>query len=124
MFILIPFRPSNPRALAIFANILFCIASQALPVQTADPGIPASGQRKRTIDAPTKTGHFSADPKPSGLFGGSLITAQKSEPETFNPITALSTGSKEIIGLLHADLIHINRRTLNTEPSLARGWEV
>jgi peptide/nickel transport system substrate-binding protein len=57
-------------------------------------------------------------------FGGTLRVAQKAEPETFNPIAAIGTGSRDILGLLNADLIHINRRTLRTEPALAERWEV
>ena len=64
-------------------------------------------------------------PQPSAAqFGGTLHVAQKAEPETFNPVATIGTGSRDILALLHADLIHINRRTLRTEPALAERWEV
>jgi peptide/nickel transport system substrate-binding protein len=52
------------------------------------------------------------------------VAAQSTEPTTFNPLRALDTASRNIIGLMHADLIHINRRTLETEHALARSWQV
>ena len=59
-----------------------------------------------------------------GKRGGTLLTAHRSEPRTFNPLVAMDGSSKEIIGLLTADLIHINRYTQRTEPALARSWEL
>jgi peptide/nickel transport system substrate-binding protein len=60
----------------------------------------------------------------SGEFGGSLVTAQRSDPRSFNPITAIDTTTRELIGLMHADLIHINRKSGKTEPALAKSWEL
>jgi peptide/nickel transport system substrate-binding protein len=48
--------------------------------------------------------------------------AQRSEPKTLNPVTAADATSREVIGRLTADLIHINRQTQNTEPALAKSW--
>ena len=59
-----------------------------------------------------------------GRFGGTLMVAQRSEPKTLNPVTAADAPSREVIGRLTADLIHINRQTQNTEPALARSWSV
>ena len=56
--------------------------------------------------------------------GGRLVVSQRSEPKTLNPVTALDGSSRGIIGLLHADLIHINRHSLNTEPGVASSWKV
>jgi peptide/nickel transport system substrate-binding protein len=64
---------------------------------------------------------------PSGTnerFGGSLVVAQKVEPRTLNPLTALDVASREVIGLLHSDLIHINRHNSLPEPSVAESWRV
>lgn len=61
---------------------------------------------------------------PSGVRGGILVTAQRSDPRSFNPIAALDTATRELIGFLHADLIHINRKTSKTEPALAESWDV
>ena len=57
-----------------------------------------------------------------GRYGGTLIVAQRSEPKTLNPVTAVDAPSREVIGRLSADLIHINRQTQNTEPALAKSW--
>lgn len=60
----------------------------------------------------------------SGRFGGILSTAKRTEPRTFNPIAANDSISRDLIARMHADLIHINRRTLKTESALARAWSV
>lgn len=57
-----------------------------------------------------------------GRFGGKLTVAQRAEPKTFNPVTALDAASKEVIGRMTADLITINRATQEAEPSLAKSW--
>ncbi|MBZ5570691.1 MAG: ABC transporter substrate-binding protein [Acidobacteriia bacterium] len=59
-----------------------------------------------------------------GRYGGTLVLAQRSEPKTLNPVTAADAPSREVIGRLTADLIHINRWTQNTEPALAKAWSV
>ena len=59
-----------------------------------------------------------------GRYGGTLVVAQRSEPKTLNPVTAADAPSREVIGRLTADLIHINRQTQNTEPALAKSWSV
>jgi len=57
-----------------------------------------------------------------GHYGGSLVVAQRSEPKTLNPVTAADAPSREVIGRLTADLIHINRASQQTEPALAKSW--
>jgi peptide/nickel transport system substrate-binding protein len=39
-------------------------------------------------------------------------------------VVASDAGSREVLGLLMADLIHINRETQKTEPALAKSWKV
>jgi peptide/nickel transport system substrate-binding protein len=63
-------------------------------------------------------------PHVSGNYGGTLVTAQRSDPRSFNPVTALDISTRELISLMNADLIHINRKTGKTEPALAKDWEV
>jgi len=58
----------------------------------------------------------------SGSYGGTLVVAQRSEPKTLNPVTAADAPSREVIGRMMADLIHINRASQQTEPSLAKSW--
>src|SRR5580693_2616483 len=59
-----------------------------------------------------------------GRYGGTLVVAQRSEPKTLNPVTAADVPSREVIGRLMADLIHINRGSQQTEPALAKSWTV
>ena len=57
-------------------------------------------------------------------LGGRLVISQRAELKTLNPLTAGDENSKEIIGLINADLIHINRYTQKTEAALANSWTV
>jgi peptide/nickel transport system substrate-binding protein len=57
-----------------------------------------------------------------GRPGGRLVFALRSEPKTLNPVTGVDIPSKEVIGRLTADLIHIDRETQRTSPALARSW--
>ena len=58
-----------------------------------------------------------------GYAGGRLVSAQRSEPKTLNWAVASDSGSREVLQRLMADLIHINRQTLATEPALAKAWK-
>jgi peptide/nickel transport system substrate-binding protein len=60
----------------------------------------------------------------TGHAGGRLVVALRSEPKTLNPALALDEPSRDVIRCLTADLIHINRGSLKTEPSLAQSWSV
>lgn len=59
-----------------------------------------------------------------GHAGGRLVVALRSEPKTLNPVLAVDEPSRDVIRCLSADLIHINRASLKTEPSLAKSWSV
>lgn len=59
-----------------------------------------------------------------GILGGKLVIAQRSEPRTFNPVMAVDQNSQGVNARMIADLIHINRATQKTEPSLARSWTI
>ena len=61
---------------------------------------------------------------PPGHAGGQLVIALRSEPKTLNPVLATDISSRDVIRCLTADLIHINRSTLRTEPALAESWKV
>ena len=56
--------------------------------------------------------------------GGQLVVAERSAPRTFNPVLVIDNFSRTIQERLFADLVHINRQTLRTEPSLATSWTV
>jgi peptide/nickel transport system substrate-binding protein len=59
-----------------------------------------------------------------GHAGGRLSVALRSEPKTLNPALAEDEPSRDVIRCLSADLIHINRLSLKTEPALAKTWRV
>ena len=58
-----------------------------------------------------------------GQRGGRLVASLHSDPKTLNPITAVDAYSKQIIGLLSADLIHINPYTEQSDAALAKSWK-
>lgn len=57
-----------------------------------------------------------------GRSGGRLVIAQRSEPKSFNPVLASDQPSLTVIRRLMADLIHVDRHTQRTVPSLAKSW--
>jgi peptide/nickel transport system substrate-binding protein len=59
-----------------------------------------------------------------GQAGGQLVVALRSEPKTLNPILSVDATSREVIGTMNADLVHINHETQKTEPALAKSWTV
>lgn len=65
-----------------------------------------------------------AVPGEIGHSGGRLVVALRGEPKTLNPLMAVDTRSREVIGVMQADLVHINRATQLTEPALAKSWKV
>ncbi len=73
---------------------------------------------------PNSEAEFLTEAGEIGARGGTLVISQRSEPKTFNPLIALDGGSREVIGLLMADLVHINRYTQQAEPALAKSWTV
>ena len=52
------------------------------------------------------------------------MVALRSEPKTLNPVIANDISSREVIGQMTADLIHINRYTQLSESALAKSWKV
>ncbi len=52
-------------------------------------------------------------------LGGTVVVAQSSEPKTLNPVLAADQATRDALSALSADLVHINRQTLATEPALA-----
>jgi peptide/nickel transport system substrate-binding protein len=48
----------------------------------------------------------------------------RGEPKTLNPLIVADTRSREVIAVMQADLVHINRATQLTEPALAKSWKV
>ncbi|HXA82887.1 MAG TPA: ABC transporter substrate-binding protein, partial [Methylomirabilota bacterium] len=63
-------------------------------------------------------------PGETGRSGGRLVVSLRGEPKTLNPLIAADARSREVIGVMQADLIHINRATQLTEPALAKSWKI
>jgi len=61
---------------------------------------------------------------PVGQRGGRLALSLRAEPKTLNPIIATDAPSREVIGVMQADLVHINRGSQLTEPALAKSCKV
>ena len=59
-----------------------------------------------------------------GRSGGRLVVSLRGEPKTLNPVIAADARSREIIGVMQADLVHINRANQLTEPALAQSWKI
>jgi len=59
-----------------------------------------------------------------GRAGGRLVVSLRGEPKTLNPLIAADARSREVIGVMQADLVHINRATQQTEPALAKSWKI
>jgi ABC-type transport system substrate-binding protein len=59
----------------------------------------------------------------SGKRGGNIALAVSSGPSHFNRMMAAGLPSTTITDRLSADLVHINRASLQLEPSLATRWE-
>lgn len=60
----------------------------------------------------------------TGRRGGRIVVAQRAEPRTFNPVTAIDAPSREVIRRITADLVTIDRQTLRTVPGLAESWTI
>jgi peptide/nickel transport system substrate-binding protein len=93
---------------------------------------PATGNRKTgpallraasavalILAAPALAEDLLTTKSPLGRYGGDLIVAERSEPKTLNPVTATDGVSRELIQLMTADLVHINRESQQPEPALA-----
>jgi len=104
-------RPNFKTAIAI---AMFAIIAAGLPRVSAAQG-------PQPLHAGEEVLVTSGEP---GRFGGKLVASLRSEPKTLNPITATDISSLQVIGLMAADLIHINRYTQRTESALAKSWKV
>ena len=58
-----------------------------------------------------------------GKYGGRIVLALRTEPKTLNPLTTLDQPSRDVLGRMMADLIHINAISQQTQPALAESWK-
>ena len=101
--------PLRRPCVALLLGVAF--ACFILPAGYAQKQAQANEERMITENAP-------------GHAGGRLSVALRSEPKTLNPALAEDEPSRDVIRCLSADLIHINRLSLKTEPALAKSWRV
>jgi peptide/nickel transport system substrate-binding protein len=91
--------------------LLACFAFSAQPAAGFPP---QANSREEALALPGEIG------RP----GGRLVVSLRAEPKTLNPLTAADTPSRDVIGAMQADLVHINRATQLTEPALAKSWKI
>src|SRR6185437_15865343 len=107
--------PRFAAALLYGAAAVLCAASVVCANDLADP--PGASSTANGED-------FLVTNNRPGQEGGQIVVALRSEPKTLNPVLATDISSRDVIRCLTADLIHINRGTLKTEPSLAESWKL
>ncbi|MGC1417508.1 MAG: ABC transporter substrate-binding protein [Candidatus Acidiferrum sp.] len=105
-------RPSS-RYLSITAGFLLASAAAISFQAKAFPKPQYANAKEELLTLPGEIGHP----------GGRIVIALRDEPKTLNPLTAADTPSREVIAVMQADLIHINRATQLTEPALAKSWK-
>jgi peptide/nickel transport system substrate-binding protein len=93
-------------------RLLFCLAAVLCHPAFAQPQ--QSNSREELLALPGEVGHS----------GGRLLVSLRGEPKTLNPLIAADARSREVIGVMQADLVHINRATQLTEPALAKSWKI
>jgi peptide/nickel transport system substrate-binding protein len=106
-------RPSRRRRCFALSLFLACACVTATPAK----GFPRPQQtnaKEELLAVPGDIGHF----------GGRLVLSLRAEPKTLNPLTAADAPSREVIGAMQSDLVHINRATQLTEPALAKSWKI
>lgn len=106
----------SKHALAALAVAILCIVFSAI-------GLPAMAVSTRALPAQSAEDRMVTD-NPPGRRGGEIAVALRSDPKTLNPALAEDATSRDIIYCMNADLIHINRKTQETESALAKSWSV
>jgi peptide/nickel transport system substrate-binding protein len=59
----------------------------------------------------------------TGVRGGNIVLSVSSDPSSFNRMLASGLANTLVTDRLSADLVHVNRSSLQLEPSLATRWE-
>ena len=107
-----PFEQNKERFRVSTLVLMFCFGTTLVAADAPTPQPLQSGEQ------------VLLDPASAGVYGGRLVVGQRAEPKTFNPVMAFDAPSRELIGCMMADLIHINRVTQKTEPALADSWKI
>lgn len=107
-----PFEQNKERFRVSTLVLMFCFGTTLVAADAPTPQPLQSGEQ------------VLLDSASAGVYGGRLVVGQRAEPKTFNPVMAFDAPSRELIGCMMADLIHINRVTQKTEPALADSWKI
>ena len=107
---------SSPRYLG---KVAVCVVAILAAWTAVFLSLPARSQSR---NGPSE--EFLSLPGEIGRSGGRLVVSLRAEPKTLNPLIAGDAPSRQAIGAMQADLIHINRGTQLTEPALAKSWAV
>jgi peptide/nickel transport system substrate-binding protein len=94
------------------------LLSLLLPLVVPWATLPSRHQQRDTKE------ELLAFPGELGRSGGRLVVSLRGEPKTLNPLIAADSRSREVIAVMQADLVHINRATQLTEPALAKSWKI
>lgn len=105
---------SFPRLAARSPHLTVAVLCASAALAAGTFGVPAQARTEDVLVTNNPPGHR----------GGQIVVALRSEPKTLNPVLAADISSRDVIRCLTADLIHINRSTLKTEPALAESWKV
>ncbi|HEY7191347.1 MAG TPA: ABC transporter substrate-binding protein [Vicinamibacterales bacterium] len=93
------------------ASCLLALVVGILPLEGATPPAPIAAGEELLLMG-----------RDAGRHGGRLVVAVRAEPRTLNPAVENDTASRDVLGRMGGDLIHINRQTQLTEPALASSW--
>jgi peptide/nickel transport system substrate-binding protein len=93
--------------------LLACVPTVAWPSKVF-PQPQQTNTKEESLSLPGEIGHS----------GGRLVISLRGEPKTLNPLTAADNVSREVLGTMQADLVHIDRATQVTEPALAKSWKI
>lgn len=85
-----------------------------LPIVVLALCLSSGGSAEELLVVPGITGHS----------GGRVVYGERAEAKSLNPIFAVDAPTRDVVGLLMADLVHINRATLKTEPALAKSYRI
>jgi peptide/nickel transport system substrate-binding protein len=108
-------RKDRPSFRHCFTLSLILACTSTIAVQVS--GLPHPRQTKPTEEVLAMPGEI-------GHSGGRLVVSLRTETKTLNPLIAADGSSREVIGAMQADLVHINRATQLTEPALAKSWKI
>lgn len=96
---------------SLLATVIAATVIVPTSAQPANPALPDIPNPKVAADAPE-----------IGRYGGTLVTAQVSEPRTFNPVIVTDASTGAVLGPIFEGLVEANYLTGEIEPSLAESW--